>query len=434
MTFDAKNVAVAACTSMPADSVPNPTTSTLETPRSQPDIPAAEAFIPLHPRELMAKLQALSASTRWAADAAHVERLRELYEPLSESIHLAFRRKHTELLYRYSQFDPDRESASSHASTGNNVGDVLDAIESLLIAANYHRLTPSQIEETLQTASAWGLRLRIRFRDFRKLRVYARGDSSIERVRCDWWRLYRPRSVEVPIYRKLVVMYEPAPKRLASKWTRDPRAANASPSEETVLHLKMFKNIPHFDVDMLLPGVVRMSLLEQSKIGIPTLWGFALLVSKLVRNIWLIALLGAMKILTSLTFIAAFVIAGVWYAIKVFFSYRHAKNRHLLNVTQSLYYQTLSNNSGVLLRLLDEAEQQKLSESLTLLIVLMRLSESGPQPIQQLDAHCEALLTELGVGPVDFDIDETARFLAGQGLAIPGEAGWHIRSDRAPMS
>jgi hypothetical protein len=194
----------------------------------------------------------------------------------------------------------------------------------------------------------------------------------------------------------------------------------------------MFKNIPHFDVDMLLPGVVRMSLLEQSKIGIPTLWGFALLVSKLVRNIWLIALLGAMKVLTSMTFIAAFVIAGVWYAIKVFFSYRHAKNRHLLNVAQSLYYQTLSNNSGVLLRLLDDAEQQKLSESLTLLFVLMRNSNSGPQSIQQLDAQCETLLNDLGVGPVDFDIDETARFLAAQGLATAGDSGWHIRYQMQP--
>lgn len=382
----------------------------------------------------MAKLQALPRSTACAVEAAHLERLWQLYEPLSESIHLAFRRKHLGLLYRYSQFDPDRDAASSDAATGNAVGDVLDAIESLLVAANYHRLTPSQIEETLQTASAWGLRLRIRFRDFRKLRVYARGDTSIERIRRDWWRLYRPRCVEVPIYRKLVVMYEPAPKHLASKGPRASRDSHAPPAEETVLHLKMFKNIPHFDVDMLLPGVVRMSLLEQSKIGIPTLWGFALLVSKLVRNIWLIALLGAMKILTSLTFIAAVVIAGVWYAIKVFFSYRHARNRHLLNVTQSLYYQTLSNNSGVLLRLLDDAEQQKLSESLTLLLVLMRHSQSSPQTLQQLDAHCEALLTELGVGPVDFDIDETVRFLAGQGLAIPGASGWHFRGDQPPAS
>jgi hypothetical protein len=419
---------------MPADPASNPSTSTLDAPRSQPNHPAAEAFIPLHPRELMDKLQALHPSMERGDDASHLERLQQLYEPLSESIHLAFRRKHLDLLYRYSQFDPDRDAASDEASTGNHVGDVLDAIESLLLAANYHRLTPSQIEETLQTASAWGLRLRIRFRDFRKLRVYARGDTSIERVRRDWWRLYRPRSVEVPIYRKLVVMYEPTPKHLTPKRTRAPRTSNVPPAEQTVLHLKMFKNIPHFDVDMLLPGVVRMSLLEQSKIGIPTLWGFALLVSKLVRNIWLVALLGAMKVLTSLTFIAAFVIAGVWYAIKVFFSYRHARNRHLLNVTQSLYYQTLSNNSGVLLRLLDDAEQQKLSESLTLLMVLLRQANASPQTIQQLDAHCEALLTELGVGPVDFDIDETARFLAGQGLAIPGPSGWHIRSDPSPLS
>jgi hypothetical protein len=404
------------------DSPTNPEEST-----KAPD-PIREAFIPLHPQELIAQLETLPG-----VEPAILDRLRTQYESLSETIHSDFRRKHLGLSYRYSRFDPDRDATPVSSVPQASIGEVLESIENLLVAANYYRLTPSQIEETMQTASAWGIRLRIRFRDFRKLRVYARGDACIQRTRNDWWRLYFPREVDVPIYRKLVIMYEPSPKRLARPKPKQAKTktqeadtviAKEASELDTSLFLKMFKNVPHLDVDMLLPGVVRMSLLEQGKIGIPTIWGFALLVSKLVRNIWLLALVGAMQLLTSMTFIAACVLAGVWYSVKVFFSYRHERNRKMLNVAQSLYYQTLSNNAGVLLRLVDEAEQQKLCEALVLLYVMWKDPSAGPHSLQSLDANCESLLNTLSVGPVDFDINATARFLVGRGIITATDQGW----------
>jgi hypothetical protein len=112
----------------------------------------------------------------------------------------------------------------------------------------------------------------------------------------------------------------------------------------------------------------------------------------------------------------AFGIATVLYSVKVFFSYRHARNRQLLNVAQSLYFQTLSNNKGVLLRLQDESEQQSLSQAMLLVYVLRNWENQGVQlrpldSMELLDQACEELLEKLRLGKIDFDIQASLRFL-----------------------
>ncbi|MFN9955279.1 MAG: DUF3754 domain-containing protein, partial [bacterium] len=194
------------------------------------------------------------------------------------------------------------------------------------------------------------MNLKIRFTDYKRLRVYARGDALGHRVARRWYKLFRKSEYSVPIYRQLVVVFE-----------------RSTPKGQ--LHLRMFKNIPHADVDMLIPGSIKVSWLDQGKIGIPTLWGFSMTVTRLVRSVWILALLGAVEIFRAVWMYIAVVIATVLYSVKVFFSYRHARNRQLLNVAQSLYFQTLSNNKGVLLRLQDEAEQQSLSQAMLLVYV-----------------------------------------------------------------
>ena len=175
---------------------------------------------------------------------------------------------------------------------------------------------------------------------------------------------------------------------------------------------------------MLLPGSVKISWLDQGKIGIPTLWGFSMTVTRLMRSMWLLALLGAVEIFRAIWMYIAIAIAGVLYSVKLFFSYRHARNRQLLNVAQSLYFQTLSNNKGVLLRLKDEAEQQWLSQAMVLIVVLRTRQNRGMpmrslEAVDTLDRACEELLAELGLGPIDFDIHAALRFLVESKVLVP---------------
>jgi len=147
-------------------------------------------------------------------------------------------------------------------------------------------------------------------------------------------------------------------------------------------------------------------------------------VTRLMRSMWLLALLGAVEIFRAIWMYIAIAIAGVLYSVKLFFSYRLARNRQLLNVTQSLYFQTLSNNKGVLLRLKEEAEQQWLSQAMVLIVVLRTRQNRGMpmrslEAIDTLDRACEELLAELGLGPIDFDIQSALRFLVESKVLVP---------------
>ncbi len=143
------------------------------------------------------------------------------------------------------------------------------------------------------------------------------------------------------------------------------------------------------------------------------------------------AILTALKIFSAAWIYIAVVVAAMFYGVKLFFSYRHARNRHLLQVTQSLYGQTLANNKGVLLRLRDEAEQQNLTESMLVLFVLMdRKSRGEPLLFLEqsgvLDQECESLLERLGLGKIDFDIASTLRFLSEERYLNLEAGKWEI--------
>ena len=56
----------------------------------------------------------------------------------------------------------------------------------------------------------------------------------------------------------------------------------------------------------------------------------------------------------------------------------NTKRRYMLNMTQSLYYQNLDNNAGVLLRLLEEGEQQEACEAILAYFATTFLLGVGP--------------------------------------------------------
>lgn len=374
-----------------------------------------ECYIPFHTYDLidnLCKTQSLSTDAPVdSSSAIDLTAFRALAQALSDRIHHRYRDRCTELLYRYSLVDPDRDEihlsdATDDEQTSRHVRQLLDDTEELLLHANYHRLSPKQIQEAIQTASHWGLRLRVRLSMFRRLQVYARGDIISKRSRRVWYKWFRLEEVEVPLYQRLVVVFRPKEAPVAAD-SLDPNR----------MHLRMFKNVPKADLDMLLPGAgVRISWFDKGRIGIPTAWGFVMLVSKLVKNIWLVAILSALKIFTSIALIVAVVIASIFYVIKSFFSYRTAKRRYLLSVTQSLYYQILDNNMGVVLRLIEEARHQEACEAIIAYYCIATASKSESLSHDAMDTRCEAILEALGAAGIDFDFNDAIRELIGMGV------------------
>ena len=335
-------------------------------------------------------------------------------------VHQQYRCHHEQLVLLYHDFDPDIDETPIQVSRPLTSEErdlaarkLFSEISDSLEFANYRRLKPREIQETINVASHWGVRLRIRFTSFRRLEVYGRGDIIAKRLKRSWYPFSQLREVDVPIYQRLVVVFR----------TKELQNLPELLDPDCV-HVRMFKNIPKLDVDMMLPGSqVRISWMDTGRIGVPTIWGLVLFASKLARNIWFLAMLGALKFFSSFLLIIAIVVASFIYGIKSAFSYTTTKRRYQLSVARNLYFQNLDNNLGALLRLVDEAEQQESCEAILAYYILSR-SGAGHLYAQQIDERAEEILLSITGLETDFDVKDALRDLVSMGLIRMTEQGW----------
>jgi hypothetical protein len=188
----------------------------------------------------------------------------------------------------------------------------------------------------------------------------------------------------------------------------------------------MFKNIPKQDLDMLLPGTrVKMSLFDQGKILLPTLSGIALTVMKLVKAGIMLAFAGFYGLLAFLGLVGG----TVGYGVKSFLGYLRTLDKYRLHLTRSLYYQNLDNNSGVLFRVLDEAESQDFCEAVLAYFFLWR--EAGPRgwTTDELDRRIEEWLRSVLDADIDFEVEDGTGKLQKFGLVEEVDPNrWRARS------
>lgn len=376
-----------------------------------------EHYIPLKTHELIAHLTGIDPY-----DEQRTQVLDRLFKQLVALINQHYESHHEQLVLLYHEFDPDLDITPTQLSNPSSMDaaqrDILgrqlfSEIADSLEYANYRRLKPREIQLALNVASHWGVRLKIRFSSFRRLEVYARGDIIAKRWKRDWHHFFRLREVDVPVYQRLVVVFR------TKELQNMPELLDPD-----CVHVRMFKNIPKLDVDMMLPGSqVRMNWMDTGKIGVPTLWGLMMLATRLAKSIWLLAILGAVKFFSSFLLIIAIVIASLFYGIKSVFSYTSTKQRYQLSVARNLYYQNLDNNLGALLRLMEEAKQQESCEAILAYYVLSN-SKSVHLAVEQIDEQAELILRSITGIEVDFDVEDALRDLLGFGLVRMTAKGW----------
>jgi hypothetical protein len=197
--------------------------------------------------------------------------------------------------------------------------------------------------------------------------------------------------IRVPLYQRLVLIVKLRPhKRL----DRD--------IDTSRVYLKIFKDIPKADQDMLLPGArVRFSRLDQALIIYPLAAGIGLT----MYNIGASIIESTVAVVSSmLTWGLAAAIGG--YGYKSYHSYQVKKQDYSLKLTKSLYFKGLDNNTGVLMRLLDEAEEQECRETFLAYFCLWKYAPAEGWTAEQLDDYVELYLEGNANLKVDFEIGD----------------------------
>ena len=339
-------------------------------------------------------------------------RFARVAEAASSHLHARYLSQLREMKDAYANFDPDSDTIrlASHDDERREeeLKQLFAATENVLESANYIKLSKAELEKVMAGASEWGVDMDVDWDCFDRVSVFVRGKGLGQRISKPWWRLYRARTVTVKTFQRVVmILKQKAHKRLG-------------PDADTKnVFIKMFKDIPQMDIEMLLPGTeVRMTRIDRWKLGgtiassvFYILWRFGVLLYK--------AIFSALAFSISITMLVTLyspIILILSYGYKTYASFQTTKQTYMLQLTQSLYYQNLDNNGGVLFRILDEAEEQETREVIMAYFYLWRYAGPEGWTAEQLDDYIELDLERLLNISLDFEIDDALKKLSRSGV------------------
>lgn len=376
-----------------------------------------EHYIPLRKSDLVNLLCRDLASDRAAA-----QQFRQLGELISATFHYEYYKLLEELKDEYAPFDPDSVTVQvtqpSRDEKDKKLARLFDRLLLLMDRANFKRLGSADVAKALTEVSEWGVNMNVDMSIFERLEIFARGDEIGTRTTRHWPWIWRQQTVRVPLYRRLVLFVKLKPSR------RVPAHINTGN-----VFLKAFKEIPKADLEMLLPGArLQMPGFHQLKLGGSVVGGGAG-VGYTLMGMFSNTIL-AFDQLAHIALGAGTALFG--YGYKQYSGYQSTRNIFHLRLTQSLYYQTIGNNLGVLFHLLDEAEEQECREALLAYYYLWRYAGSNGWRAPDLDDYVEMDLERLAKLKVDFEIgDALAKLERLQLVTRSGEVYVAVPIERA---
>ncbi len=337
------------------------------------------------------------------------ERLVQFGNLLAAMFHSEFFEKLRELKELYAPLDPDSDYVPLRGFTARRTErsdeDFLVPFEAALVRANYRPLSLQVIEEAVSAPNEMGLTYTPDFTLFEHLRVYVRGYTRITRDCRTVKSKFRKRTVSFDAYQRLIV---------ALKFKEDLKLGPLVRPD--VVYLKMYKDVPHVDMEMHLPEQgtrVRMRWIDKAQIASPIVMGIPTLAAKVIAA----AAFSPMAL-------GGLIVAPITAGLNSFFGFQRAKQKHMMTMIQKLYYLTLANNASVLTRLIDSAEDEDYKEAMLAYFFLWRaIGKNEPWNVARLDAHIERFLTEKTGVSINFEVADALTKLLRLGLARRDSAG-----------
>ncbi len=311
------------------------------------------------------------------------------------------------------QQDRSAGAGTNQASESNHdaAKTVLALCDEILRTAGYKKLGREDIEECAATVSQFGVPLHVDFDLFERLEVYSRGDIVGDRLIRRLRNFYRSESVSVPIYQRMVVIFQ-----LSSDDSSGEELASSA------VHLRMFKNIPKLDIDMLLPGTrVRIRGVDHAKFILPSLGGFLMSIRRVAQYTVLFTAIALSKSIILVVLIVGFLIKSIFSSV---FGYFRTKKHYQLNLTRNLYFQKLDSNAGVAYRIIQQSERQSIVELIFAYYGI--LISDDPISERKLRRRCERLVREAIDVEVDFQVDRAIERLAGAQRITRSGDGWRV--------
>jgi hypothetical protein len=402
-----------------------------------------ERFIPV---TRFALLDRLTSPTAWPAGQA--KEARRFFRYLDHWRRQQYNAQLHELEETYEPFSPDSDLLMTRVFTPEE-RDVMQArvvqgMQSILRQANYVRIDHKDVAQVLTRDSAYGLDLHVDLDVFDEVQLFYRGASTKRDLRRRWQKFYLREQFDVPIFQRLFVLFKLKPvdkhirevmeaktlsRRDAEKQVKRLRESVPPEMKETCIYMKLFKNIPRSDLEMVFPNTrVRFRFYDKLRLGATAGGGLTL---------GTVSAAGKIALLATNPIAAAGALVGLGgIAFRQAINFMNQKQRYMVVMAQNLYFHAMADNRGVMLKLAARAAEEDIKEEMLLYAVLTK-ENARRQDIPDIDAAIEQYLAASFGVSVDFDITDALERLTADGLVVeqpdgrlltmpPKEAAQHI--------
>ncbi|HWB46032.1 MAG TPA: TMEM143 family protein [Hyphomicrobiaceae bacterium] len=317
-------------------------------------------------------------------------------------------------------------------------------ISELVEQGNFTRVDPNNVHFILTKDSHYNLDLQVDLRAFEEILIYYRGATTIIERRRDFkkgWIGWK--EVKIPVFQRLFLLFKLKPVDVRIREVMEEKKCTRAEAQKEVhrargllpatvssdyIYLKLFKNMPRSDVEMIFPNTrVKFRLFDKIKFGVTAGSGLGMGVFGTATKV---AAASNPYTLAG----AALGLGGV--AMRQASNFVAQRNRYMVVMAQNLYFHAMADNRGVMTLLADRAADEDIKEEILLYSVLAKEQVN----IRDLGAVDEAIEKYLGKAfsiDVDFDVEDALRRLKLDGVVIelpdgtlqtlpPHEAALHI--------
>lgn len=388
-----------------------------------------ECFIPVTVNALLDRLTLPNAWPNGDANAAH-----RFFRYLEHWRRQQYAAQMMNLQTAYEPFSPDTDLLITREYSLQEKAEMRErlttGLRDILIQANYTEVDPSDVQIVLTKESHYGLDLYVDLSAFEECLLFYRGATSRQDTRRRWRKFLRREEFEVPIFQRLFVLFKLKPfeervmevmrkeklnRREAEKVVKKLRSVLPDSVNEDFIYMKLFKNIPRNDIEMCFPNTqVRFRLFDKIKLGITAGGGLGM---------GAVGAAGKLALVASNPVAAAGAVAGLGaVAFRQFMSFSNQKQRYMVTMAQNLYFHSMADNRGVMIKLADRAAEEDVKEEILLYTVLSK-EKATRADLRSIDDAIEQYLQATFDVSVDFDLDDALKRLIADGIVTERSDG-----------
>jgi hypothetical protein len=333
---------------------------------------------------------------------------------LESLFHFEFHRQLEELKGFYAPFNPDADTRTIHTYKKEQKLELqrklVESLTLILNAANFEKVTGTDLKEALREESLFEVRLEVDFEDFEEVIFYRRGESRRRETLVKLFGL-KKEPIEFTNYDRVVIYV----KFKEADHFQVMKRENLYFTPGSTL-IKLFQNVPKADLEMLFPNSqVRMKTMDKLLIGVPAvISGTMVVATKLGASILLIGSLIAFWLGLAkeevrieqrhLVALALGLATLGGFIVKQINKFKNRKIKIMKALTENLYFKNLDNNAGVFHHLIDAAEEEEFKEAV--LAYYFLLTADGGLTKSQLDAAVEQWFENKHSCRIDFEIED----------------------------